>query len=306
MRKGFFLITNKCNSNCKYCFYNTGHEKRQNIEFDAGKIDLLLNRLKELDFSHIIITGGEPLATKETTQKSLNFVKSALNKGFKVNFSTNGIGITKTLAKELFKLEISIIFVSLDSHVKETHNSQRQGYSKTLKGIKNLISTGIRNITINVVITKYNYTQIEQIYNFLKNLGVPAIIFQPAFLPKTSQLYEELSVMTLSLKEREKIADEIKKYTENKNYARLVKAFLLEKNTCLNQSCRMGKTFFLIHPNCDLYTCFHTEQRLGNLIRDSKISLADKINSFENKDIPSCFGFHCLSLYSINSFWRNS
>jgi radical SAM protein with 4Fe4S-binding SPASM domain len=88
---------------------------------------------------------------------------------------TNGTLITKETAEQLSRLKIKYISISVDG-LEEKHDEIRGkgAFKKTIKGIQNLISVGIKP-RISFTPVKSNYRDLEPLIDFTAFLGLPII-----------------------------------------------------------------------------------------------------------------------------------
>jgi len=128
-------------------------------------------------------SGQEPLLNKALLLDSLSYAKGKV----KTAVSTNGILLTEENTMALLKTEPSHISVSVDGFRKETHDYIRNldgAHEKTIRGINNLVKAkkdlGAKTaIAVTFVITDANIDEMIPAYNFLKELGVDCISYNP-------------------------------------------------------------------------------------------------------------------------------
>ena len=142
MRQRFFVFSHQ---KCQYCIARAG--KSGPDELSDREIDRILDELIALKVQLINITGGEPLLRKET---ALHIAERASEHNIGLELLTNGMVITRAVARELYRAGMRNAQVSLDSARPEVHDIQRGvkgGWKKTVEGIKNLREAGIHIIT---------------------------------------------------------------------------------------------------------------------------------------------------------------
>lgn len=158
-------ITSNCNLRCKHCFrdeYNCN-------ELTKDKIDELVELLISKKVNRIILTGGEPL-----TSKNLLYIAEKLAGKIKIGIATNGTLLTESLITKLKKYKIKDYQISLDGATEYFNDSIRgEGiYKKVLKSI-NLLKKHKCNITLAMTVNSLNY---DDIYNhsisLAKNLEI--------------------------------------------------------------------------------------------------------------------------------------
>jgi MoaA/NifB/PqqE/SkfB family radical SAM enzyme/dephospho-CoA kinase len=166
-------LTNSCNYCCKYCIFSSERMKIPN-ELSTNEVFRSLLELKSQGFTQIKFTGGEPFLRKDLFQ----ILKKASDFGFGFDLSTNASLITNEIANNLRKLNIKMIHVSLDGHKKAIQEMIRGKFTfePTIRGIKILTNQKIYT-RVGCVVFKGNQSYLEQIVQFVANLGVNEIIF---------------------------------------------------------------------------------------------------------------------------------
>ncbi|MDP2922708.1 MAG: radical SAM protein [Candidatus Omnitrophota bacterium] len=169
-----FNITFRCNQRCSYCgIYN---DKR--YEMDTEEICKMLDEFAAMGTSRLSITGGEPLIREDFPI----IVKHAKECGFSVALATNG----SLISERLNYLEgVDNINMTLDGP-QEIHDKQRgQGnFRKVIEAI-NLIKSKEIPLYLVSVITKNNYSLIDELLRLAKNLNV-RLLLQPVFYAEQS------------------------------------------------------------------------------------------------------------------------
>ncbi|MBT7902887.1 radical SAM protein [Candidatus Woesearchaeota archaeon] len=166
-------ITNSCNYSCSYCIFSANKGK-VNGELSTEEVFEVIDGLKQRDFSHLKISGGEPFIRKDM----VDILKKASDLGFIVDISTNGSLITEKRAQQLSELELNMVHVSLDGPDAKTHEEVRgpKTYEKTIRGIQNLVTNNVY-VRLGTVIHKGNEHQLEEVVKKAASLGVNEVIF---------------------------------------------------------------------------------------------------------------------------------
>ena len=161
--KHLFIRFCRCNLNCKYC--DTDFSSESAKEYSSSE---LYNKIKDLNYSAISFTGGEPLAEVEFLKDFLEEYKAKLNK--KIYLETNG-----TMYSELNKIIQYVDIVSMDIKLKsatcqENRFSDNEEFLKIASKKECFIKVVFdNNITNDEII---NVTKLAAKYNC-------AIILQP-------------------------------------------------------------------------------------------------------------------------------
>lgn len=114
-----FVRLTGCPIRCSYCDTTYSFYEGHNLSFDE-----ILNKISVYDCEYVLITGGEPLAQKDT----MDLLSLLCNKGFKVSIETGGmLDITHIDPRVSIVLDIK----TPSSH--ESHNNLISNYSQLKK-----------------------------------------------------------------------------------------------------------------------------------------------------------------------------
>ena len=116
----FWNITNKCNLTCSHCYINASPDAERPNEQTLEEGKAFIDDVAEVGVPLLLFTGGEPLVSKDFWE----LAKYAKGKGLRTVISTNGVLITKEVAKRLQDVGIQYVGVSLDG-MRQTHDRFR-------------------------------------------------------------------------------------------------------------------------------------------------------------------------------------
>ena len=184
-------LTNNCNLNCVGCWCHSdflgnlklkGEEKKRNLPY--GMVKKLIEDLHELGTKEIMLSGsGEPFMYP----RIMDVISLIKNKGIRLNIVTNFTLVNKDIIKELIKLNVDNITVSLwagdaDTYVKTHPNQTKKTLAKIRDNLKFLHSIKKENnlprVKIYNVISKFNYDKISNMLDFALDTLVDYIEFQ--------------------------------------------------------------------------------------------------------------------------------
>ena len=163
-----FLITQKCNLNCKYCFEK--NKSKRNIDWDEFKKILRSEEFTSFPSRNIYIFGGEPLMNPEFIDTFVQYVdkhpsmgpsiKRELISAIVTNITTNGTLIDKTMMSLLKKYNCTVQ-VSLDGpkDLTEENRIDFNGngcYDKIMQNLQ-LCRENRIDYTLHGVVTKSHY-----------------------------------------------------------------------------------------------------------------------------------------------------
>jgi len=164
-------VTRSCNLNCVHCRASSryGHYP---LELNNSKAREVLDQIREVGETIVILTGGEPLLREDI----FDLADYGTEKGLRMVMGTNGTLITSEIAKKILESGIKRVSVSIDGAKKETHDSFRQvdgAFDMATAGISYLKEHNVE-FQINTTITKHNMGELEKILKLSIDLGAVA------------------------------------------------------------------------------------------------------------------------------------
>lgn len=173
LRDLFIEVTSRCNAHCEHCGSSCGDKvDTEEISGDLLK-KVLLDISNKYNTEDILlnITGGEPLLRKDL----FDIMSYAHQLGYKWGMTTNGMLINDNIIDKMVETNMDTISISLDG-LKETHELFRKvpdSFDKIIENIKKLQQRkSIKIIQITTVANKKNLNELEDLYQYLKNLGI--------------------------------------------------------------------------------------------------------------------------------------
>jgi len=162
-------ITAKCNLHCRHCL---SADMRETIsaELDFEQCRSFIDELDRMEVFQINFGGGEPFLRKDLC----DILDYAHSKGITTCVSTNGIMLDENLVKKLGRMKLLRIQVSLDGATAATNDAIRGSgtYERILEGIARLVRQGFPHLSINTVVTRANFFEIEQLCELAYSYGV--------------------------------------------------------------------------------------------------------------------------------------
>lgn len=281
-------ITDKCNCSCHYC-YNDSNIKRSFI--NSSDFFYIVDDLVKNNVFRISIEGGEPFLHPN----ALEFIDYIEKSGISFTIITNASLITNEISSFLNTLVNGEIIVSLDSIEERIHNSTRSNYNDVIKGIENLIDSGVI-FGINTVISKFNIDTCHQIishfYPAVKKFSYLRLIPRKkddelisSLLQYSEEQINNLEINLLRFKN---------KYTDIK----IESPFNLSKEkdfTCtefLNvPGCLAGSTYLTIKANMDVIPCSYCQNIIVGNLNDVKLKdiwMSNELDQIRNSSLPPC------------------
>ncbi|MGC9308145.1 MAG: radical SAM protein [Thermoplasmatota archaeon] len=154
-------ITNRCNLNCKHCYWRKNFVEEEELSTEQFEHVIEENFIKN-NIIEVALTGGEPLLRPE-------IIELFDEKGVSFDIVTNGTLPLKDFGQSEY-------YISIDGN-EEIHDKIRgEGtYSRIKRNVENF--SGDSNITINYTINSLNYQYIEEFFKEWKD-RVDMINFQ--------------------------------------------------------------------------------------------------------------------------------
>ena len=312
--KSLLLLCNtQCDIACRYCFYTTGHEKRDSRKLSAHTAVSFAEKLLALGFSNVVLTGGDPLSRKYRST-ALEVTKIFQEAGLTVIINSSGSHITDEDCDRIVEVNPFRVDVSVDSHLEEVHNGLRGRYADAIFLIKGLLARGYRSVVTTTVVSGKNADTAADTIKFLRSLGVQDARVQPVFLP--GQDTAELKALELRLNERffAELSDLYSSDSSRSfypNYLKWWRQFYGDGQNAVVErpTCQMGKRTFVCDASGNISACFHrSDVQLGNLMQDSLEDIQHKLNSHVliNDNLPGCVGKHCVSLFDHAGSWKTT
>ena len=275
-------LTRACNLACKHCRAEAITEPlpEELSYLEAKKIlDDIVNFAQPI----IILTGGEPLMRKDV----LDLAAYGTERGLRMVLATNGTLLDDNWVKELKKVGIKRVSVSIDGATAKAHDDFRGvkgAFDRTMAGIEALKKGGL-DFQINTTVTKTNLNQISAISDLAIKLGAVAFhIFLLVPMGRGSALKEEVitpqeyeEVLTWLVEQRDKQLIEVKA-TCAPQYYRILRQKAKEKNEkvtfetygldAVTRGCLAGMGFCFIGSTGKVQTCGYLEIECGHVRKE--------------------------------------
>jgi Fe-coproporphyrin III synthase len=166
-------MTRQCNLRCVHCYAHAKATLQEN-ELSTAEGKAMLDDLAQMGVPVILFSGGEPLMRQDLPE----LAAYAVNKGMRAVISTNGTLITAPIARELKKVGLSYVGISLDGMeaVNDRFRGMDGAFQGALKGIENCQKAGIK-VGLRFTINKFNVDEIPALFDLLEKHKIPRICF---------------------------------------------------------------------------------------------------------------------------------
>lgn len=179
LKKGPLLatlrVTNVCDLKCKFC--TAKDEKPSKDELTIKDYKILFPCLKKRGVKLCgLVGGGELLCRKRLTIQLVRLIKKNGMTGWLV---TNGVNFDAELIKKLILAKLDTVLFSIDGSNAQTHDCLRGKngvFDKAIKNIKlfdfwkNKLKTEQPEIKLQMLVTRNNYLQIEDMIRLTQSL----------------------------------------------------------------------------------------------------------------------------------------
>ena len=166
-------VGQRCNLKCIHC-YSQSQNKEYSGELSTAEGKALIEDLARFGSPVILFSGGEPLLRKDL----LILAQLATDRGMRAVVSTNGTLITKKMARDLKRIGLSYVGVSLDGMQKanDRFRGVEGAFAAALRGIRNCQEAGIK-VGLRFTIHRRNSLDIPEIFNLLEQENIPRVCF---------------------------------------------------------------------------------------------------------------------------------
>lgn len=165
--------TRTCNLKCIHCYMESDAVKYEN-ELTTGEAKAFIDDLAAFRVPVLLFSGGEPLIRPDFFE----LAEYAAAKGIRVTISTNGTLIDKEVARDIKKIGVGYVGISLDG-IGEKNDEFRKvkgAFDRALAGIRNCLEIGQR-VGLRFTINRHNFDQMESIFRLVEEEGIPRVCF---------------------------------------------------------------------------------------------------------------------------------
>lgn len=173
----YFYLTEGCDLRCRHCWINPKYQAGGNSYpvLDIKLFQHIVTQAKDLGLTGVKLTGGEPMLHPHIF-KILEIIRT---EDLRLVVESNGMKCTPEISEKIAGCKSPFISVSLDGSTPEVHEWVRGvpgSFEATLKGIKNLVSAGLKPQIIMTVMRR-NKGQVESLIQLAESLGAGSVKF---------------------------------------------------------------------------------------------------------------------------------
>jgi radical SAM protein with 4Fe4S-binding SPASM domain len=275
-----FELTYKCNLRCRHCF--RVEEERE--ELSTSEVYRILEELAEEGCLKVGFTGGEIF----TRSDCIEILEYARKLKFVVTLLTNATLLTPRIVKILARLNIyhiQISFYGPNEELHDQHTGVNGSFERVIEGLKLLLREKLP-VTINCLLTRYNFPLYRELLDFFGELKVP-YQFDPYVLLK-----RDGSKSNLSFRLSE---EQLEAYFKDRYVPLKSQDSEVSQEAMLSlPHCKGGHSMVAITPYGDVLPCNLLRIKIGNLrsqffheIWNTSLIL-ESLRSIEYRDLPIC------------------
>jgi 12,18-didecarboxysiroheme deacetylase len=166
-------VTRACNLKCVHCYAHATDHRHQK-ELSREEAFSVLDDLADFGVPVVLFSGGEPLMRQDL----LDLARYAVDHGMRSVISTNGTLITRKKAKELRKVGLSYVGVSLDGleEVNDRFRGKEGAFRDAMTGIRNCQEAGIK-VGLRFTLNRMNVKEVPRIFDLLEEEDIPRVCF---------------------------------------------------------------------------------------------------------------------------------
>lgn len=279
-----------CNMNCRYCFYRSASETRENRIMTSETVDTLIQKIREYRPSalSVVFQGGEPtLAGLDYYKSFVNKIKEIIMAPVNYALQTNGLLIDDAFA-QFFKENNFLVGISLDGNRKtnDRYRLDKSGESVFQKAQNSINTLKKHEVDFNIlsVIDNENAEDIENSYSFFKEQGYNFLQFIPFVdgedgVALTPEKYGEFLKKIFDLWYADFINGDYVSIRHIDNYI----GILLGNPPENCAMCGVCGSYFVVEANGDIFPCdFYCkgEYRLGSICDEKPFKVSEKQKEF--------------------------
>lgn len=166
-------VSRTCNLNCIHCYADSHNEKYEG-ELSHEQGIALLDDLARFGVPAVLLSGGEPLARRDT----LELAAYGRSIGLKLTLSTNGTLIDLATAQKIKDLGLTYVGISLDGigATNDYFRGRVGAFERAVRGIRNCVEVG-QKVGLRLTLTPHNVRDLDGIFDFIDKEGVQRACF---------------------------------------------------------------------------------------------------------------------------------
>jgi MoaA/NifB/PqqE/SkfB family radical SAM enzyme len=325
-----WALRSPCNLGCRYCYFGTLPEHRENPPTALGQLSHLsradlgladvarfVDGLAESPVARIFLAGGEPLIWPPV----LPLIKAIKDAGVELVVCTNGIPLNRPeIASGLLDVGVDAVSVSLDSATPGHHDrwrpahNRRDGWQQVVSGIQALLAA--RNgrtrpaVGLYTVVTAENIDAITGVAAFAHKLGCDYFVPQPLALEAGHALGDQLSLISAHAPELTAQFDALYQTSTLRlpeaSYPQRVIDSVTQQEPGIVTGCFGGRYLYFVEPDGSVWPCpssYKIAALAGQKVRNVRdASAADLFESEGPCADCALFTRDCVNMWPLSQF----
>jgi pyrroloquinoline quinone biosynthesis protein E len=164
----YWVLTNKCNIDCSFCFMDAEKYHGDGFELSAAQREIILNEIVENEVLKVFLTGGEPMLVPEI----FGYIRTFRRHNIWVELTTNGTRLTENNIFKLKDCGLNAIQLSINGS-EASINDELMGpsFARIVKTAELLMKQNFR-VHFKVTVTRQNIRDVPNILRLAKRLGI--------------------------------------------------------------------------------------------------------------------------------------
>ncbi|MDH7480364.1 MAG: radical SAM protein [Armatimonadota bacterium] len=156
--------TRRCNLQCIHCYSDSQNISYSN-ELTTEEARALIEDLADFHVPVLLFSGGEPLMRKDI----FDLAALAREKGIRPVLSTNGVLITKHIAKRIEQAGFGYVGISLDGigERNDVFRGKKGAFELAMQGFDNCVEAG-QKVGLRLTLTRHNFKDLNAIFDFIE------------------------------------------------------------------------------------------------------------------------------------------
>jgi MoaA/NifB/PqqE/SkfB family radical SAM enzyme len=163
-------ITSLCNMRCHHCCEDSAHLMPN--EMNRSRVLDLCRQIADMSIPYVAVSGGEPMLHPQF----FDVCRFFRSQGIALKVETNGELVTEEATREMARLGLRSVQISVDGATAATHEQLRlKGrWQDAIDACRRLVAAGVRTEIV-FVPTKFNIHETAAVIDLASSLGVYGI-----------------------------------------------------------------------------------------------------------------------------------
>lgn len=181
--------TRTCNLRCVHC-YSDSFAQRYPGELTTAEAKTMLDDLAAFGVPAVLFSGGEPLTRPDV----LELMQYAVDRGLRVTLSTNGTLIDESIARELKRIGLRYVGISLDGigATNDHFRGKAGAFEAAVRGFQACRAVG-QKVGLRLTLTRRNCLDLHEIFDFIESEHIPRACFYHLVYTGRGNRADELS-----------------------------------------------------------------------------------------------------------------